>query len=118
MFSYSGTSLYCDSVPLVDIAASAGTPCYVYSSQTLLENFRAYDEALGDLPHMVCYSLKANGSLGIVSLLARAGSGFDIVSGGELYRVLKAGGNPARIVFSGVGKTAEEIDYALEKGIH
>jgi diaminopimelate decarboxylase len=118
MFSYSGTSLYCDSVPLADIAAAAGTPCYVYSSQTLLENFRAYDEALGDLPHMVCYSLKANGSLGIVSLLARAGSGFDIVSGGELYRVLKAGGDPARVVFSGVGKTAEEIEYALEKRIH
>jgi diaminopimelate decarboxylase len=118
MFSYSESSLYCDSVPLADIASAAGTPCYVYSSQTLLENFRAYDEALGDLPHMVCYSLKANGSLGIVSLLARAGSGFDIVSGGELYRVLKAGGDPARVVFSGVGKTAEEIEYALEKKIH
>ena len=118
MFSYSGTSLYCDSVPLADIAASAGTPCYVYSSQTLLENFRAYDESLGDLPHMVCYSLKANGTLGIVSLLARAGSGFDIVSGGELHRVLKAGGDPARVVFSGVGKTAEEIEFALEKRIH
>jgi diaminopimelate decarboxylase len=118
MFSYSKSSLYCDSVPLADIASAAGTPCYVYSSQTLLENFRAYDEALGDLPHMVCYSLKANGSLGIVSLLARAGSGFDIVSGGELYRVLKAGGDPARVVFSGVGKTAEEIEYALEKKIH
>jgi diaminopimelate decarboxylase len=118
MFSYSESSLYCDSVSLADIAAAAGTPCYVYSSQTLLGNFRAYDEALGDLPHMVCYSLKANGSLGIVSLLARAGSGFDIVSGGELYRVLKAGGDPARVVFSGVGKTAEEIEYALEKRIH
>ncbi len=118
MFSYSESSLYCDSVSLADIAAAAGTPCYVYSSQTLLGNFRAYDEALGDLPHMVCYSLKANGSLGIVSLLARAGSGFDIVSGGELYRVLKAGGDPARVVFSGVGKTAEEIEYALEKKIH
>ena len=118
MFSYSGTSLYCESVALADIAQSAGTPCYVYSSQTLLENFRAYDESLADLPHMVCYSLKANGSLGIVSLLARAGSGFDIVSGGELHRVLKAGGDPARVVFSGVGKTAEEIDFALEKGIH
>jgi len=118
MFSYSESSLYCDSVSLADIAAAAGTPCYVYSSQTLLGNFRAYDEALGDLPHMVCYSLKANGSLGIVSLLARAGSGFDIVSGGELYRVLKAGGDPARVVFSGVGKTAEEIEYALENRIH
>jgi diaminopimelate decarboxylase len=118
MFSYVDHSLYCDSVPLADIAASVGTPCYVYSGQSLLDNFRAYDESLGDLPHMVCYSLKANGSLGIVSLLARAGSGFDIVSAGELHRVIQAGGDPARVVFSGVGKTAEEIDYALEKRIH
>jgi len=118
VFSYQDHSFYCEQVPLADIAASAGTPCYVYSSQTVLDNFRAYDEALGDLPHTVCYAVKANASLGILSLLARAGSGFDIVSGGELYRVLKAGGNPAHVVFSGVGKTAEEIDYALEQGIH
>lgn len=118
MFSYVEHSYYCEQVPLADIAARAGTPCYVYSSQTILDNFRAYDEALGDLPHTVCYAVKANASLGILALLARAGSGFDIVSGGELYRVLKAGGDPARVVFSGVGKTAEEIDYALQKGIH
>ena len=118
MFSYQDHSFYCEQVPLADIAASAGTPCYVYSSQTVLDNFRAYDEALGDLPHTVCYAVKANASLGILSLLARAGSGFDIVSGGELFRVLKAGGDPAHVVFSGVGKTAEEIEYALEKGIH
>jgi diaminopimelate decarboxylase len=118
VFSYLDHSYYCEQVPLADIAARAGTPCYVYSSQTILDNFRAYDEALGDLPHTVCYAVKANASLGILSLLARAGSGFDIVSGGELYRVLQAGGDPAHVVFSGVGKTAEEIDYALEQGIH
>jgi len=118
MFSYSENSLYCEGVALDDIARRAGTPCYVYSSQSLLENFRAYDEALADLPHMICYSVKANGSLGILSLLAKAGAGFDIVSGGELYRVLKAGGDPARVVFSGVGKRADEIDFALENGIH
>src|SRR6202158_1097481 len=118
MFSYSKNSLYCEQAALDDIAKRAGTPCYVYSSQTLLENFRAYDEALGDLPHTVCYAVKANGSLGILSQLARAGSEFDIVSGGELYRVLKAGGDPARVVFSGVGKTADEVDYALASGIH
>jgi len=118
MFRYSEDALYCDSVALADIAQRAGTPCYVYSSQTFLDNFRAYDEALGDLPHRVCYSVKANGSLGILALLAKAGAGFDIVSGGELYRVLKAGGDPARVVFSGVGKRADEIDFALEKGIH
>jgi len=118
MFLYSENSLYCDGVALDDIARRAGTPCYVYSRQSLLENFRAYDEALGDLPHMICYSVKANGSLGILSLLAKAGAGFDIVSGGELYRVLKAGGDPVRVVFSGVGKRSDEIDFALEKGIH
>ncbi|HLN03929.1 MAG TPA: diaminopimelate decarboxylase [Bryobacteraceae bacterium] len=118
MFLYSENSLYCEGVALDDIARRAGTPCYVYSRQSLLENFRAYDEALGDLPHMICYSVKANGSLGILSLLAKAGAGFDIVSGGELYRVLKAGGDPVRVVFSGVGKRSDEIDFALEKGIH
>jgi len=118
MFSYLDHSLYCDRITLADIAKRAGTPCYVYSSQTILENFRAYDESLGDLPHTVCYAVKANGSLGILSLLARAGSGFDIVSGGELHRVLKAGGDPAKVVFSGVGKRSEEIEYALENDIH
>lgn len=117
MFSYSENSLYCDGVALDDIARRAGTPCYVYSGQSLLENFRAYDEALSELPHMICYAVKANGSLGILSLLAKAGAGFDIVSGGELYRVLKAGGEAARVVFSGVGKRSDEIDYALENGI-
>jgi len=118
MFSYSENSLYCEDVALADIAAKAGTPCYVYSSRTILENYRAYDEAWGEMPHRVCYAVKANGSLGILALLAKAGSGFDIVSGGELYRVLKVGGDPERVVFSGVGKTADEIDYALEKKIH
>jgi diaminopimelate decarboxylase len=118
MFRYLDHSLHCEQVPLADIAQRAGTPCYVYSSQTIGENYRAYDEALGDLPHMVCYAVKANDALGILSLLVRAGSGFDIVSAGELYRVLKAGGDPSRVVFSGVGKTAEEIEYALDQRIH
>src|SRR5437879_6516029 len=118
MFSYLDQSLYCEQAPLADIARSAGTPCYVYSSGTILENYRAYDEGLGALPHMVCYAVKANGALAILSLLAKAGAGFDIVSGGELYAVLKAGGDAGRVVFSGVGKTSDEIDFALEKGIH
>src|SRR5712692_7446302 len=118
MFSYLDNSLYCENVALADIAQRAGTPAYIYSSQAILDNFRAYDEAFEDLPHNVCYSVKANSSVGILALLAQAGSGFDIVSGGELFRVLKAGGDPEQVVFSGVGKTAEEIDYALEKKIH
>ena len=118
MFTYSGNDLYCEQTPLADLAARVGTPAYVYSSKTILDNFRAYDEAFGDLPHSVCYAVKANSSLAILGLLAKAGAGFDIVSGGELYRVLQAGGDPAKVVFSGVGKTAEEVEYALASGIH
>src|SRR6185295_3256663 len=109
---YKANAYYCEDVPLADIAKAAGTPSYVYSSQTILDNFRAYDEAFADLDHMVCYAVKANSSLGILSLLATAGSGFDIVSSGELYRVLKAGGDPKKVVFSGVGKTAPEVENA------
>src|SRR3984885_1256234 len=118
MFHYSGPDLYCEDTPLADIARQAGTPAYVYSSAAILENYRAYDEALGDLPHAVCYAVKANSTLGILALLARAGAGFDIVSGGELFRVLQAGGDASKVVFSGVGKTADEVDYALAQGIH
>lgn len=109
--------MFCEGVPLDEIAKEAGTPCYVYSGRTILDAYRAYDDAFGDMPHMVCYAVKANSSLGILSLLARAGCGFDIVSGGELFRVLKAGGDPSRVVFSGVGKTAPEIELALRSGI-
>jgi diaminopimelate decarboxylase len=118
MFSYSENDFYCEQVPLADLAARAGTPAYVYSSETILTNYRAYDEAFGDLPHKVCYAVKANSSLAILGLLARAGAGFDIVSGGELFRVLQAGGDPSKVVFSGVGKTPEEVEYALVHGIH
>jgi diaminopimelate decarboxylase len=90
----------------------------VYSSQSLLANYRAYDESFGELPHTVCYAVKANSSLAVLALLAKAGAGFDIVSGGELFRVLQAGGDPGKVVFSGVGKTAAEVEYALASGIH
>jgi diaminopimelate decarboxylase len=117
MFRYSGGKLFCEEVDLAEIAHAAGTPCYVYSAQSILDAYHAYDDAFGDMPHMVCYSVKANSSLGVLSLLARAGCGFDIVSGGELFRVLKAGGDPSRVVFSGVGKTSAEIELALNNGI-
>ncbi|MDP9053039.1 MAG: diaminopimelate decarboxylase [Acidobacteriota bacterium] len=117
MFRYSGGRLYCEEVDLEAIARAAGTPCYVYSAQSILDAYRAYDAAFGDMPHLVCYAVKANSSLGVLSLLARAGSGFDIVSGGELFRVMRAGGDPSRVVFSGVGKTAPEIELALRSGI-
>ena len=117
MFHYKGDRLFCEQVDLEEIAAKAGTPCYVYSSKSIMDAWRAYDDAFGDLPHLVCYAVKANSSLAVLAMLARAGSGFDIVSGGELFRVLKAGGNPARIVFSGMGKTSAEIEQALKAGI-
>jgi diaminopimelate decarboxylase len=118
MFCYRDNRLFCEDVELEAIARSAGTPLYVYSSRSMLDAYRDYDAALGDLPHMVCYAVKANSTLAVLSLLARAGCGFDIVSGGELYRVLKAGGDPARVVFSGVGKTSAEIELALRNGIN
>ena len=114
---YVDRTLSCDGVALADIAAKNGTPCYVYSAATILANYHAYDDALQGSPHTICYAMKANGNLAILRLLAAAGAGFDIVSGGELYRVLKAGGDPAKVVFSGVGKTSEEIDAALAAGI-
>jgi diaminopimelate decarboxylase len=117
-FQYDSHDLFCEQVVLAEIAARAGTPCYVYSSRAILENYRAYDEALAGAPHRICYAVKANSNLAILALLARAGAGFDIVSGGELFRVLKAGGHADSVVFSGVGKTANEVEYALAEGIH
>lgn len=117
-FCYRQDSLFCEEVPLDSIARAEGTPCYVYSSRSILNAFRTYDEALGDIPHKVCYAMKANSTLGVLALLRSAGAGFDIVSGGELFRVLKAGGDASNVVFSGVGKTHAEVDYALAEGIH
>src|SRR5690348_4083873 len=118
MFPYSGSDLYCENTRLEDIAHSVGTPVFVYSAGTILDNYRAYHEAFTDLPHNVCYAVKANSSLAVLALLAKAGAGFDIVSGGELFRVLQAGGDPGKVVFSGVGKTPDEVEYALDHGIH
>jgi len=115
---YRDRALYLEDVALDAVARRSGTPCYVYSSAAILENYRAYDRAFDDLPHLVCYAVKANSNLSLLKLLAREGAGFDIVSGGELFRVLRAGGDPKKIVFSGVGKTADEVDAALEAGIH
>ncbi len=117
-FHYRNDSLYCGGVPLAEIAEQAGTPIYVYSAPDIAGAFRQYDEGLAGMPHRVCYAVKANGNLAVLSLLAKAGASFDIVSGGELFRVLRAGAPASSVVFSGVGKTAEEVDYALREGIH
>ncbi len=117
-FHYEAGALYCENVDLAQVAARTGTPCYLYSTAAILDAYRAYEEGLTGVTHRVCYAIKANSNLAVLSLLARAGAGFDIVSGGELFRAIRAGADPASIVFSGVGKTAAEIEYALEAGIH
>lgn len=117
-FEFRDGALYCEQVDLTEVAERAGTPCYVYSAAALRRAFGVFEEGLAGAPRLVCFAVKANGNLAVLRLLAEAGAGFDIVSGGELFRVLKAGADPARIVFSGVGKTREEIEAALEAGIH
>jgi diaminopimelate decarboxylase len=116
-FNYRGDVLYAEDVPLSDIAARFGTPCYVYSRATLERHWHAFDRAFGQRPHLVCFAVKANSNLAVLNVLARLGAGFDIVSVGELERVLAAGGKPRRIIFSGVGKRADEIGRALQVGI-
>jgi len=116
-FNYRDGRLFAEDVALEEIAARHGTPCYVYSRATLEHHWRAFDEALAPLAHLVCYAVKANSNLAVLNVMARLGSGFDIVSVGELERVLAAGGDPARIVFSGVGKRTDEMRRALEVGI-
>jgi diaminopimelate decarboxylase len=116
-FEYRNSRLFAEDVPVADIAATVGTPCYIYSRATIERHWRAFDHAFADHPHLVCYAVKANSNLAVLNLLARLGSGFDIVSGGELERVLAAGGDPGKVVFSGVGKRRDELERALEVGI-
>lgn len=117
MFSYAKNTLHAENVPVKTIAEKAGTPVYIYSESEVRANFRAFDRALSFVPHLICYALKANSNLSLARILCREGAGTDIVSGGELYRALRAGFDPGKIVFSGVGKTKEEMRYALSKGI-
>ena len=117
-FNYRDGRLYAEEVELAGLAAEYGTPCYVYSRATIERHWRAFDRALDGQEHLVCYAVKANSNLAVLNVMARLGSGFDIVSVGELERVLRVGGDPARIVFSGVGKRADELRRALEVGIH
>ena len=116
-FNYRDGHLQAEGIDVAAIAAQLGTPCYVYSRATLERHWHVFDESLGAHPHLICYAVKANSSLAVLQVLARLGSGFDIVSEGELARVLRAGGEPSRIVFSGVGKRAAEMRAALHAGI-
>ena len=116
-FKYRDNVLYCEEVPVTEIAAKTGTPFYLYSHATLKRHFQVFSEAFDGVPKLICYSAKANTNLAVLKLFADLGCGLDIVSGGELYRGLKAGFSADRIVYSGVGKTVGEIDYALDAGI-
>jgi len=117
LFEYRKGHLFCEDVNLETLAKEAGTPVYVYSANTILNHYRRLDAALGDLDHLICYAVKANSNIAILNLLAEEKSGFDIVSSGELYRVEKAGGIPEQCTFAGVGKTENEIKFALLQGI-
>lgn len=116
-FNVRDGELYAEEISVASIAGRFGTPCYIYSRATLERHYRAFDDALSAVPHQVCYAVKANSNLAVLGVLARLGAGFDIVSAGELRRVLAAGGDPARVVFSGVGKTADELRFALEQNV-
>lgn len=116
-FHYRDGELFCENVALSRAAEEFGTPLYVYSAGTILDHFRRLDAALGSLDHLICYAVKANSNGAILKMLAEAGAGFDIVSGGELFRVLRAGGSAEKCTFAGVGKSREEIEYALDQGV-
>src|SRR5512140_3759236 len=116
-FCYKGNELYAEDVPVSTLAKKYGTPLYIYSYHTLVRHIRAYDEAYRDYPHIICYAMKANTNGAIVKTLAKNGGGADIVSGGELYRALRAGVPSDKIVYAGVGKTEEEIRFALRSKI-
>lgn len=118
VFTYRDGALFCEDVDLNTIADIQGTPAYVYSKRAIVDHWNAYRNAFADVPNRICFAVKANSNLAVLATLAREGAGFDIVSAGELHRVLAAGGDPASVVFSGVGKTAGEIRYALEQKIH
>jgi diaminopimelate decarboxylase len=116
-FEYRNGEMFAEAVPLKRIAQEVGTPAYVYSLATLRRHYNVFDQAFAPVPHIVCFSVKANSNLALLRDFAKQGSGFDIVSGGELFRALKAGGDPKKLVFSGVGKKKPEIEYALNSGI-
>src|SRR5215831_17783945 len=117
-FQYRDGKLYCEDVDLTCVAEKFGTPTYVYSAGTILDHYTRFDAALAPIDHLICYAVKANSNRAILKLLSDARAGFDIVSGGELFRVLAAGGDAAKCTFAGVGKSREEIAYALEQGVY
>ncbi|HCR45265.1 MAG TPA: diaminopimelate decarboxylase [Marinobacter hydrocarbonoclasticus] len=116
-FNYQSNALHAENVSVQTIAETHGTPCFIYSRATLERHLRVYQEAMEDLPHLICFAVKANSNLAVLNVLGRMGAGFDIVSGGELERVIAAGGDPGKVIFSGLGKSTAEIEQALHAGI-
>ena len=117
-FRYVGNKLFCEGVAIETLANKFGTPLYVYSQRTLTNHFQKLDQALAPLDHMICFAMKANSNLAVLRTIANLGGGFDIVSGGELQRVIAAGGDPRKCVFAGVGKTENEIEFALRQNVY
>jgi len=117
-FRYHDGKLYCEDIDLAQAAEEFGTPLYIYSAGTILDHYTRLDAALAPLDHLICYAVKANSNRAILKFLAEAGAGFDIVSGGELFRAIKAGADPKKCTFAGVGKARDEIEYALEQGVY
>jgi diaminopimelate decarboxylase len=116
-FEYKNRELYCEGLPVEQIAQKVGTPFYLYSYNTLVRHFTVFNQAFEQIPHLVCYSAKANSNIALIRLFVGLGGGVDVVSGGELYRAMKGGADPKKVVFSGVGKREDEIEYALTSGI-
>jgi diaminopimelate decarboxylase len=116
-FHYVNGALHCEQVPLKQLAREVGTPLYIYSRRGLEDNFKQFDQALAEIPHLICYAVKSNANLGVLKLFRELGAGFDIASGGELFRTRQVGADPQRLVFSGVGKSNSEIDYALNTNL-
>src|SRR5271154_4531867 len=117
-FRYAGKKLFCEDVAVESLARKFGTPLYIYSQRTLTEHFQKLDRALAPLDHLICFAMKANSNLSVMRALANLGSGFDVVSGGELQRVIAAGGDPHQCVFAGAGKTEAEIEFALKQNVY
>src|SRR4030066_1276996 len=116
-FEYKDHQLQCEGIPVQQIAEKVGTPFYLYSYHTLVRHFTVFDDAFKGIPHLICYSAKANSNLSLLRLFVNLGGGVDVVSGGDLYRALHGGADPQKIVFSGVGKREDEIEYALRSDI-
>src|SRR6185437_8884630 len=117
-FHYRGKKLYCEGVAIETLTKKFGTPLYIYSQRTLTDHFQKLDRALAPLDHLVCFAMKSNSNLSVLRTIANLGGGFDVVSAGELQRVIAAGGDPRKCVFAGVAKTEAEIEFALRKGVY